>query len=63
MKKERWRKPTKKREDTEVICRVLPGALGNKSGPNAVGKGQMKNIVCQGWPESEAAPAGMGNPL
>lgn len=34
------------KEGPEVICRVLPGAMGNKSRTREMEKGQMKIIAC-----------------
>lgn len=34
------------KEGPEVSCRVLLGAMGNKSWTSDTGKGQMKNTTC-----------------
>lgn len=43
----------REKEGPEVICRVLPGALGTTSRWSKMEKGQIKNIACWGWPEAK----------
>lgn len=49
----------------EVIWRVLPGAVGNKSGKREMETSQTENTACSGWLESEdrGSTKGLGNPL
>lgn len=49
----------------EAIWRVLPGAVGNKSGKREMETGQTENVACSGWlgTEDQGSAKGLGTLL